>query len=278
MSTQAIPSFTLNNGVSMPQLGLGVYKAQDGKEVTTAVKYALETGYRLIDTAALYGNERGVGQAVKESHIPREEIFVTTKLWNDSHDYEKALRAFDTSMVKLGLDYLDLYLIHWPVPAQNKFSEAWRALEKLYEDKRVRAIGVCNFKPAHFEQLLQTAQVVPMINQIELHPRLQQHETREFCMLNNIQIESWSPLMRAGELMHNDTLTELADKYGKTPAQIILRWHVDSGFVVIPKSVHTDRIDENMAIFDFQLDDGDMAAIAKLDGGTRIGPDPDGLN
>jgi diketogulonate reductase-like aldo/keto reductase len=273
-----IPAIALNNGVTIPQFGLGVWRVKDGQEVIDSVSHALQRGYRLIDTAAMYGNERGVGQAIQESAVAREEVFVTTKLWNDSHDYDTALRAFDSSLDKLGLDYLDLYLVHWPVPAQAKFTEAWRALERLYDDKRVRAIGVCNFKPPHLEQLLSSANIVPAVNQVELHPRLQQHEIREFCKQYDIAIESWSPLMRGGELLANEGLQQIAAKYEKSTAQVILRWHIDSGFIVIPKSSHAKRIDENYDIFDFELDDHDMAVIAELDDGTRVGPDPDSAN
>lgn len=275
MEKQSVPTVKLNNGVTMPRFGLGVWQVEDGDEVITAVSHALERGYRLIDTAAMYGNERGVGRAVKDSDIDRKDIFVTTKLWNDRQDYDKALRAFDESLDKLGLEYLDLYLIHWPAPAQDKYVDAWRALERLYDEKRVRAIGVCNFKPPHLEKLLANANVAPTVNQIELHPRFQQLETRQFCGQHDIAVESWSPLMRGGELMDDPTLKRLADKHGKTVAQVILRWHIDSGLIVIPKSTHTERIDENFDIFDFRLDDADMAAIAELDSGSRIGPDPD---
>ena len=272
------PTVSLHNDVVMPQLGLGVWQAKNGSEVENAVRHALEHGYRAIDTAAAYGNEEGVGKAIKDSGIKREDIFVTTKLWNDSHDYDKALKAFDASMEKLGLDYLDLYLIHWPVPAQDKFSEAWRALERLYDEKRVRAVGVSNFKPHHLESLLQTANLVPMVNQIELHPRLQQHETRQFCDQHNIQIESWSPIMRGGELLGNELLQSIGEKHQKTPAQVIIRWHIQSGFVVIPKSVHNERIDENFDVFNFELDEDDMEEIASLNTDERTGPDPDTAN
>ena len=273
-TTTTIPRITLNNGVSIPQLGLGVWQVKDGKEVIQAVEHAIERGYRLIDTAAAYGNENGVGQAIRHSGIDREELFITTKLWNDSHDYTKALRAFDASMSKLGLEYIDLYLIHWPLPAQAKFTEAWRALERLYIERRIRAIGVCNFQPSHLAELLAKADIAPAINQIELHPRLSQQNTRDYCAKHGIAVESWSPLMRGGDLLGHEVLQAIADKHDKTPAQVVLRWHIDNGLVVIPKSVHAERIDENLDIFDFALDDEDMMAIGKLDNGTRIGPDP----
>lgn len=270
----SVPTITLNNGVTIPQLGFGVWQVPDGQEVESAVGTALQTGYRLIDTAAAYGNETGVGNALRASGIDRSELFVTTKLWNHSHAYDAALRAFDASMARLQLDYLDLYLIHWPVPAESKYPDAWRALERLYSDKRVRAIGVCNFLPGHLERLLQTAHVVPAVNQIELHPRLQQAETRQFCAEHDIRIESWSPLMRGGELLRDTTIQAIADKYSKTTAQVILRWHLDSGFIVIPKSVHTERIRQNFDILDFSLDEDDMTQIAAMDNGQRVGPHP----
>jgi 2,5-diketo-D-gluconate reductase A len=273
-----IENIKLNNGVVIPPLGLGVWQAKDGEEVEHAVETAIETGYRLIDTAAAYGNEAGVGNAIRSSNVAREELFVTTKLWNDSHSYDKALKAFDSSMDKLGLEYLDMYLIHWPVPAKSEYLEAWRALERLYEEKRVRTIGVCNFHPEHLDKLLNDANVVPAVNQIELHPRLQQHEVREYCAEHGIRIESWSPIMRGGELLSDPTLSTIAEKYHKTTAQVILRWHIDSGFIVIPKSVHADRIAQNFDVFDFELDELDMRDIAGLDAGERTGPNPDSAN
>jgi diketogulonate reductase-like aldo/keto reductase len=277
-SAQDVPLITLKNGVRIPQLGFGVYKAKDGEEVETAVSHALQTGYRLVDTAALYGNEKGVGTAIKQSHVDRKDIFVTTKLWNDSHAYDKALQAFDDSLSKLGLDYLDMYLIHWPVPAQDMFVDAWRALERLYDEKRVRAIGVCNFNPEHLETLLQSANVVPVVNQIELHPLLQQHGVRDYCANHDIRIESWSPLMRGGKVLDNPKLQQIAKKHGKSVAQVVIRWHLESGFIVIPKSVHPERIDENFDVHNFELDELDMRAIASLDCGECIGPNPSTAN
>lgn len=275
MPVPLIPSVTLNNGVSMPQFGLGVWQAQEGGEVELAVRTALKTGYRLIDTAAVYGNEVGVGMTIRSSGIPREELFITTKVWNDRHGYDETLEAFDQSLARLGLNYIDLYLIHWPMPRQGKMIETWQALETLYANNRVRAIGVSNFTPVHLQELLETCTVVPMVNQIELHPKFQQYETREFCARHDIQIESYSPLMRGGELLNDPVLLKLADKHQKTPAQIVLRWHIQNGFVVIPKSVTPARIEENVSIFDFVLDGDDMAAIAAMDEGIRIGIDPD---
>lgn len=275
MAENKVPNIVLNNGIAMPQFGLGVWQAEEGGEVELAVRTALESGYRLIDTAAVYGNEVGVGMAVKGSGIPREELFITTKLWNDRQGYDETLQAFDESLAKLGMEYIDLYLIHWPMPRQGKFTETWQAMEKLYADKRVRAIGVSNFKPGHLRELLQTASVVPAVNQIELHPKLQQHETREFCAGHDIRVESYSPIMRGSELLNDPVLASLADKYQKTPAQIVLRWHIQSGLIVIPKSVTPARIQENISIFDFELGNEDMEVIAGMNKDQRIGIDPD---
>lgn len=274
--SNVIPTFVLNNGVEIPQLGLGVFQAKEGDEVERAVAVALEAGYRLIDTAAIYGNEAGVGRAMKASGLPRQEIFLTTKLWNAHHAYDDALRAFDESLAKLDCGgYVDLYLIHWPLPMEGKFTEAWRALENVYEQKRARAIGVSNFKPAHLETLLGQATTVPAVNQIELHPMLQQKETVAYCREHGIAVEAYSPLMQAKEALAHPDIAGLAQKYGKTPAQVILRWHVQSGFVVIPKSVTPERIRENIALFDFALSEDDMGAIEGMDRGQRIGADPD---
>lgn len=275
MAENDVPLVTLNNGVRIPQFGLGVWQAKEGGEVELAVKTALDAGYRLIDTAAIYGNEIGVGMAVKGSGLPREDLFITTKLWNDSQGYDSTLQAFDESLAKLGTDYIDLYLIHWPMPRNGKFIESWQAMERLCEDKRVRAIGVSNFKPEHLRQLLEGTSIVPAVNQIELHPKLQQLETREFCEQQGIKVESYSPIMRGSELLDDPVLISLADKYQKTPAQVVLRWHIQSGLIVIPKSVTPARIQENIAIFDFELDDEDMAAIAGMNEEQRIGIDPD---
>lgn len=270
-----VPSLQLNNGVDMPQFGLGVWQASEGGEVEQAVSVALDAGYRLIDTAAIYGNETGVGNAIRSSGVAREEIFVTSKLWNDKHRYTDALLAFEQSLAKLGLDYLDLYLIHWPVPSNDMFSEAWRALEKLYADGRVRAIGVSNFKPAHLEKLLASGQTVPAVNQIELHPKMQQAETRTFCANRGIAIESYSPLMQGGEILQEPVIIQLAAMYKKTAAQVVLRWHIQQGLVAIPKSVTAGRIVENMDIFDFELSFEDMQLINSLNEDKRVAPDPD---
>ncbi len=275
MSTTNVPVITLNNGVQIPQIGLGVWQAKEGSEVERAVLAALEAGYRLIDTAAAYGNEAGVGRAIKDSGLQREELFITTKLWNANHAYDDALRAFDESMAKLDCDYIDLYLIHWPLPMENKYKEAWKALEHIYDSKRVRAIGVSNFKPNHLEELLKDAQTVPAVNQIELHPRFQQRETHAYCAEHGIVIESWSPLMHGGEVLESPEISKLAQSYGKTAAQVVLRWHIQNGFIVIPKSVNPSRIQENFDLFDFELSDDDMRTIEGMDRGKRIGSDPD---
>ncbi len=275
MQSSVVPTLTLNNGVEIPQVGLGVFQTKEGSEVERAVSAALEIGYRLIDTAAIYGNEVGVGRAIKASGLPREEVFITTKLWNAHHAYDEALAAFDESLEKLDCGYIDLYLIHWPLPMEGKFTQAWKALEKLYSDKRVRAIGVSNFKPHHLDELLRTTQTVPTVNQIELHPMLQQTETRAYCAEHGIEIESYSPLMQAGEALEHPVVASLADKYGKTPAQVILRWHVQSGFIVIPKSAKPERIQENFDLFDFELSPDDMQQIDGMDQNQRIGADPD---
>jgi diketogulonate reductase-like aldo/keto reductase len=275
MRERSVPLITLNNGVEIPQVGLGVFQTKEGDEVERAVEAALAAGYRLIDTAAIYGNEVGVGKAIKASGLPREEIFITTKLWNAHHAYDQALRAFDESLAKLDCGYIDLYLIHWPLPMEGKFTEAWKALEHLYDSKRVRAIGVSNFKPHHLEELLKGAETTPAVNQIELHPLFQQQATRAYCAEHGIVVESYSPLMQAGEALEHPTIAQLAQTYGKTPAQIILRWHVQSGFIVIPKSVKAERIQENINLFDFELSEADMRAIESMDREQRIGADPD---
>ncbi|WP_143737200.1 aldo/keto reductase [Microbispora sp. GKU 823] len=264
---------TLNNNVRMPQLGFGVWQVADD-EAEKAVATALEYGYRSIDTARLYHNEEGVGRALRASGIPREELFVTTKLWNDQHGYDEALRAFDASMRRLGLETLDLYLIHWPAPKQDRYVETWKALEKLYADGRVRAIGVSNFTVSTLERLLAEAGVIPALNQIELHPQLAQRELRGFHAEHGIATEAWSPLGQGKGLLDLPVLAEIGAKYGKTAAQVVLRWHIQLGNVVIPKSVTPSRIKENIEVFDFALSPEDMATINGLDEGRRLGPDP----
>ncbi|GAO12291.1 putative aldo/keto reductase [Streptomyces lydicamycinicus] len=268
-----VPSITLNNGVAMPQLGYGVWQVEDD-QAFTAVGQALDAGYRSIDTAMIYGNEEGTGKALAASGIARDELFVTTKLWNADQGHDATLRAFDTSLAKLGLEYVDLYLIHWPLPSRDTYIETYRALEKIYADGRAKAIGVSNFLPEHLERLLGETSVVPAVNQIELHPLFPQAASRAFHARHNIVTEAWSPIGQGKGLLENPTLVELAAKHGKTPAQIVLRWHVQLGNVAIPKSVTPSRIAENIDIFDFELDDTDLTALAGLDSGTRLGPDP----
>lgn len=270
-------TITLNNGVQIPQLGFGVWQVPDD-EAERAVTVALEAGYRSIDTAKLYFNEEGVGRAIKASGIPRDDLFVTTKLWNDEHDYDTALRAFDASLARLGLEVLDLYLIHWPVPKQDKYPDAWRALEKLYVDGRVRAIGVSNFTETHLRRLFESGGVVPALNQVELSPQLAQAPLRAFHAEHGIATEAWSPLGSGKGLLDEPLLGRIAVKHGRTPAQVVIRWHLQVGNVVIPKSVTPSRIVENFQVFDFSLDDDDLADIATLDSGRRTGPDPATFN
>lgn len=274
MKNAAVPMITLNNGLAIPQVGLGVFQAKEGAEVEQAVSMALEAGYRLIDTAAAYHNEAGVGRAIKASALPREDIFITTKLWNAHHAYENALHAFDISLEKLDCGYIDLYLIHFPLPMDGKFTQAWKALETLYDSKRVRAIGVSNFTRHHLEELLKGARTVPAVNQIELHPLFQQKVTRPYCAEHGIAVESYSPLME-GKVLDHLIIANLAQSYRKTPAQVILRWHVQSGFIVIPKSTRRERIQENIALFDFELSEQDMQMIEGMDREQRVGVDPD---
>ncbi|MFJ8825106.1 aldo/keto reductase [Streptomyces sp. NPDC102467] len=272
----SIPTVTLNNGVTMPQLGFGVFQVPD-EETTAAVATALDAGYRSIDTAAIYGNERGVGRALADSGIARDELFVTTKLWNADQGHDATLAAFETSLDKLGLDHVDLYLIHWPTPARDLYLDTWRALEKLLADGRTRAIGVSNFQPAHLDRLLSGASVVPAVNQIELHPGLQQRELREFHARHGIATEAWSPLAQ-GAVLGDDAVATIAARHGKSPAQVVLRWHLQIGNVVIPKSVTEARIRENLDVFDFELSTQELDALAAADRGLRTGPDPDTLN
>lgn len=264
---------TLNNGLKMPQLGFGVWKVSD-EEATPAVEKALEVGYRSIDTAKVYGNEVGVGKAIANSGIPRDQLFITTKVWNADHGYENTIKAFEASLERLGLDYVDLYLIHWPMPKFDQYVETYKALEKLYKDGRVKAIGVCNFDIEHLERILKECEVVPVINQVEYHPYLQQKELKEFCEQHQIKLEAYSPLMNGRDILQDEVIKGLAEQYGKTPAQIILRWHLQSGVIVIPKSVTPSRIEENINVFDFELNESDMNKITELDRNLRIGSKP----
>ncbi|WP_329183558.1 aldo/keto reductase [Actinacidiphila glaucinigra] len=274
--TTPTPDITLNNGVTMPQLGFGVFQVPDA-DTAAAVTAALENGYRSIDTAAIYGNEAGVGQALAASGVARDELFVTTKLWNGDQGYDSTLAAFDASLAKLGLDHVDLYLIHWPAPARDTYLDTWRAFEKIHAEGRARAIGVSNFQPAHLQRIIDNSDVVPAVNQVELHPQLQQAELRAFHARHGIATEAWSPLAQ-GAVLSDPVVTGIADRLGRTPAQVILRWHLQLGNVVIPKSVTPERIRQNIDVFDFALSDADIAAITALDSGTRIGPDPDTFN
>lgn len=270
---------TLHNGVKMPWFGLGVFKVAEGPELVNAVKTAIKHGYRSIDTAEIYENEEGVGQAIqevmKETGISREELFITSKVWNADLGYESTIAAYETSLTKLGLDYLDLYLIHWPV--EGKYKEAWRAFETLYKEGKVKAIGVSNFHVHHLEELMKDAEINPMVNQVEYHPRLTQNEIKSFCQNHGIQLGAWSPLMQ-GQLLDNQVLQEIADKYEKSIAQVILRWDLQNGVVTIPKSTKEHRIVENATVFDFVLFEEDVERIDGLNQHVRVGPDPDNFN
>ncbi|MFG2659770.1 aldo/keto reductase [Streptomyces sp. NPDC048425] len=268
-----VPPIILNNGVEMPQLGFGVWQVPDA-EAEKAVATALEAGYRSIDTAAIYGNEEGTGKAIAASGIAREKLFVTTKLWNADQGYDATLRAFDASLDKLGLDYLDLYLIHWPLPSKDSYVDTYKAFEKIYADGRAKAIGVSNFLPEHLERLIGETSIIPAVNQIELHPHLQQRAAREFHAEQGIATEAWSPLGQGKGLLEVPAIVAIAQKHGRTPAQIVLRWHVQLGNVVIPKSVTPSRIVENIDVFGFELDVEDIAAISALNEDRRLGPDP----
>ncbi|MEU2508444.1 aldo/keto reductase [Streptomyces sp. NPDC007863] len=272
----AVPTVTLNNGVEIPQLGFGVFQVADDA-TTAAVTAALDAGYRSIDTAAVYGNEAGVGRALAGSGIAREELFVTTKLWNADQGHDATLRAFDASLAKLGLDYVDLYLIHWPTPARDLYRDSWRALERLAEEGRIRAAGVSNFQPEHLRRLLDDATLTPAVNQIELHPALRQSELRAFHREHGIATEAWSPLAQ-GAVLDDPAIEAIAAAHGTSPAQVVIRWHLQLGNVVIPKSVTPARIRANFDVFGFVLTDEEMAAIAGLDRGLRTGPHPDELN
>lgn len=265
----------LSNGVEMPYLGLGVFKTKEGKEVVDAVTYALDAGYRHIDTAAVYGNEEGVGEAIAQHAVDRKDIFLTTKVWNADQGYDSTLKAFDASLGRLKTDYLDLYLVHWPV--KGKYKETWRALEQLYADGRIKAIGVSNFLQHHLEDLFQTAKVMPMVNQLEFHPYLVQQRLLDFCQQHQIQFEAWSPLMQ-GKAFEVPLLQELAVKYNVSVAQLILRWDLQKGVVTIPKSVRRDRVISNADLFNFSISEEDVQKISALDRGQRVGPDPDNFN
>ena len=271
--TDTVPKVTLRDGVDIPQLGFGVFQVppEDTAEVTTR---ALLTGYRHIDTAAAYQNEAAVGQAFKASGLDRDEVFITTKCFNDNHGYEQARKAFQASLDNLELDFVDLYLIHWPVPSQDKYVETWKAFIELQEEGLVRSIGVSNFQPDHLRRVIDETGVTPSVNQIELHPRLQQPGLRREHEELGIATEAWSPLAK-GEVLDDPTITQIADAHGKTPAQVVIRWHLELGNIVFPKSVTPARIKENVDVFDFHLTDDEMEQIEELDAGERTGPDPD---
>ena len=264
-------TITLANGVRMPRVGLGTWRTSEGDEVKNSVQIALSNGYRLIDTATIYGNESGIGEALKSSGVPREEIFVTTKVWNSDHGYTETIKAFDLSARKLQLDYIDLYMIHWPV--HGKFIDTWKAIEDLYDAGKVRTIGVSNFLPDHLEELAASARILPMVNQVEFHPYLQSPDLIAACAEMGIVVEAWSPIMQ-GKVTQVPELQEIGKRYGKTPAQVSLRWIFQKNIVIIPKSIRKSRILENADIFDFELTEEETARIDALDRGQRFGPDP----
>jgi 2,5-diketo-D-gluconate reductase A len=267
------PEITLNDGHAMPQFGLGVWQTPQD-EAASVVKTALEAGYRAIDTAAIYGNERGVGEGLQAADVDPASVFITTKLWNDRQGFDSTLKAFDSSLGRLGLETIDLYLIHWPAPRKDLYVDSWKAMIRLKEEGRVKSIGVSNFYPEHIQRLIDETGVTPSVNQIELHPTFQQTAHREFHQAHGIVTESWSPLGQARDL-DDPVIGKIAAKHGKTPAQIVIRWHLDSGLIVIPKSVTPSRIRENISVFDFALDADDRTAIAALDSAKgRVGPDP----
>jgi diketogulonate reductase-like aldo/keto reductase len=272
MTSSITDTVTLNNGVKMPWLGFGVFQMKDGPETEQAVSKALEVGYRSIDTAAAYGNERSVGQAIKASSLPREELFITTKVWNADQRQGATLEAFEASRQRLGLDYIDLYLIHWPVAGH--YQETWQALEKLYAEGVIRAIGVSNFHIHHLEDIFASSDVKPTVNQVEFHPYLLHQELRQFCAEQQVQFEAWSPLAQ-GKIFDDPTLVELNRKYGKTPAQLLIRWDLQHQVVTIPKSSTPHRIVENADVFDFEISADDMARLDSLNRNERTGPDPD---
>jgi 2,5-diketo-D-gluconate reductase A len=275
--TSTVPTIALNNGVQIPQLGFGVFQIAP-EETKDATLTALEVGYRHIDTAQMYGNEKGVGEAVRASGLDRDEVFVTSKLNNGFHAHDDALTAFDGTLEALGLDRVDLFLIHWPLPGiEVDFVETWKALEEIYRSGRARAIGVSNFQPNHLRRLVQECEIVPAVNQIEVHPYLVQDEVRAACAELGVAVEAWSPIAQ-GLVLDDPALTGVATAHGKTPAQVVLRWHLQRGDIVFPKSVTRKRVEENFDLFDFELSDGDMGIITSLDRGQRTGPDPDTFN
>lgn len=275
--THSVPLLTLNDGHKAPQLGYGVFQIPND-DTSRAVQEALKAGYRSIDTAAIYKNEEGVGQGMERSGVARADIFLTSKLWNSEQGFDSTLRAFDASVKKLGIDYLDMYLIHWPTPKNDRYVDTWKAFIRLREEGRIRSIGVSNFQPDHLERIVKETGVAPVVNQIELHPDFAQNDVVAANRAHQVITEAWSPLGQGGDLLKNETLVTLGKTYSKSPAQVVLRWHVQLGHMVIPKSVTPERIRSNINVFDFELTADDMAAIAKLDSGKRMGPNPDELN
>jgi 2,5-diketo-D-gluconate reductase A len=272
MSSSLSPSVPLNDGNSIPTLGFGVFKVPPA-DTEQAVSTALQAGYRHIDTAAMYGNERETGRAVAASGVPRDELYLVTKLWNSEQGYDSTLAAFDASMERLGVDYLNLYLVHWPMPEANKFVDTFKAFAHLRDQGRIRSIGVSNFEPEHLAVLVDATGIVPAVNQVELHPRLPQNELREVHARLGIATEAWGPLGQ-GSLLTDPAVTAVAGDVGRTPAQVLIRWHIQLGNIVIPKSVNPQRIASNFDVFDFELSEKDMATISSLDDGNRLGPDP----
>jgi methylglyoxal/glyoxal reductase len=266
---------TLHNGIEIPYVGLGVYQMKDPIETVQAVKSAIETGYLSVDTAAVYGNEESVGQGVKESGADRKDLFITSKVWNSDQGYDTTLKAFETSLKKLDMDYMDLYLIHWPV--EGKYKDTWKALERLYSEGLVKSIGVSNFHQHHLEDLMNSSNEKPVINQIECHPRLSQEKLKAFCQEENIAVEAWSPIAQ-GRVLDEPALKQIAEKHGKSSAQVILRWHLQNDVVIIPKSVHATRIKENADLFNFELSSDEMSKINDLNQNERFGPDPDNFD
>lgn len=264
---------TLNNGVKMPWMGLGVFKIEDGQKVINVVKYAIEAGYKAIDTAAIYGNEKGVGIGLKQCSVSREDLFITSKLWNTFQGYDSTLEAFEVTMSDLQLEYLDLYLIHWPLPNNKKYIATWKAMERLYKEGRIRAIGVSNFEPEWIQNIIDECEIVPMVNQVECHPYFQQTEMQKFCKQNGIQMQAWGPLAQ-GEIFKDVKLIKLAEKYGKSVAQFVIRWELQRKILSIPKSSNKDRIISNADVFDFEISDQDMEIMKSFDINKRQGPDP----
>lgn len=272
-----VPLLTFNDGHTAPQLGFGVFQIPDA-ETAEAVAHALGAGYRSIDTASIYGNERGVRQGMERSGVARGDIFLTTKLWNAHQGFDETLRAFDESMQRLGTDYLDMYLIHWPTPKKNRYLDTWKAFIRLRDEGRIRSIGVSNFQPEHLDRLIGETGVVPVVNQVELHPDFAQRDLVAAHAKHGIVTEAWSPLGQGGKLLKDPVLVRIGKQHGKSPAQVVLRWHVQSGYMVIPKSATPERIVSNIDVFDFELSPEDMQAIDELDAGNRMGPHPDELN